>query len=234
MLERLLDLWGLAALGLVSFVVLGAQGHPVDAWLWIVGAAVAGVTTVLLAMTFLLSRRKDRVVSWCGRVLPRLPLPGNLAEKITTSADSLLAGAAVLTSRFPTQVVLFTWTIGLWLLNALAAYFAFRAVGIEPEAAVLVGGLMVVAVSQGLPAPPGYIGTYQAVWLVAYSALGLGPEEKVVAAAIVSHGLILLLTTCYGLLGLQATLVSARELFTLGRRNRPAFAPAGLPSEEPS
>jgi uncharacterized protein (TIRG00374 family) len=232
MLERLLDFWGLATIGLLSFAVLGVQGTSVAGWLWVIGTSIAGVTTVLLATTFVLARRRERVTSFCARSTERLRLPTHLRERISAGIDSLLAGAAVLRSNLATQLLLFAGTLVIWGFNALAAYFAFRAVGLELEAAVLVGGLMVVAVSQGLPAPPGYIGTYQAVWLVAYSALGVKPDEKVVAAAVVSHGLILILTTGYGLLGLQATVISARELLTLRKQPRPALVPAGLPSEE--
>ena len=232
MLERLLDFWGLATIGLVSFVVLAVQGSSVPGWLLGVGAGVAGATTLILIATFVAARNTDSVVSWIRRVLNRLPLSPRLAERVCDVIDSLLAGAAILRSSLPTQIALFGSTWATWLINALAAYLAFRAVGLDPEPAVLVGGLMAVAVSQGLPAPPGYIGTYQAVWLLAYSGLGLGPEEKVLAAAIVSHGVILILTVTYGFLGLQSVLVSARELLSLRKEPRPAFAPAGLTSEE--
>ncbi len=234
-LERLLDFWGLAIIGLVSFVTLGVRGTSVPGWLWGVGTGVAGATTLVLAATFVLARKSDRVRSWCYGLLDRLPLSTRLNERICGALDSLLSGAAVLRSNPRTQAALFAGTLAIWLMNAVAVYFAFRAVGLEPEAAVLVGGLMAVAVSQGLPAPPGYIGTYQAVWLVAYTGLGLGPEEKVLAGAVVSHGMILILTTVYGLLGLHATLVSARELLTLRKQpSRPPLVPAGLPSEEKS
>jgi uncharacterized protein (TIRG00374 family) len=231
-LERLLDFWGLATIGLLSFVVLGVQGSAVPGWLVGVGAGVAGAATLALVATFVAARNVDNVMAWIRRVLERLPLSARLGERIHGFLDSLLAGAAVLRSNLRTQAALFGSTWAIWLINALAAYLAFRAVGLEPEAAVLVGGLMAVAVSQGLPAPPGYIGTYQAVWLLAYSGLGLGPEEKVLAAAIVSHGLILVLTVSYGLLGLHAVLISARELLTLKEEPGPAFVPAGLTSEE--
>jgi len=232
MLERLLDFWGLATIGLVSFAILGVGGTSVKGWLWLVGTSIAGVTTFLLATIFILARKRERVTSLCAAFTERLPLPNHLGERISTAIDSLLAGAAVLRSSLATQLLLFSCTLVIWLFNALAAYFAFRAVGLDLEAAVLVGGLMIVAVSQGLPAPPGYIGTYQAVWLVAFSALGVKPDEKVLAAAVVSHGLILILTTGYGLLGLQATVISVRELLRLRREPQSALVPAGLPSEE--
>lgn len=231
-LERLLDFWGLATIGLLSLVVLGLGGSTVPGWLLGIGAAVAGSTTLILAATFTAARNTSSVMSWICRLLDRLPLSPGLSERISGLIDSLLAGAAILKSNPSTQAALFGSTWAIWLINALAAYFAFRAVGLDPEPAVLIGGLMAVAVSQGLPAPPGYVGTYQAVWLLAYSGLGLGPEEKVLAAAIVSHGLILILTVSYGLLGLHAVVTSPRELLTLRSEPRPAFVPAGLSSEE--
>jgi uncharacterized protein (TIRG00374 family) len=232
MLERLLDFWGLATIGLASLAVLGVEGTSVAGWLWAVGMAVAAAATVALVATFLLAGERDRVSSWCAWLLDRLPIQARLGERVIAAIDSLLAGAAVLRSDLPTRVVLFTGTLVIWLINALAAYCAFRAVGLEPGAAVLTGGLMIVAVSQGLPAPPGYIGTYQAVWLVAYSALGLEPEAKVLAAAVVSHGLILIVTTFFGFVGLQAIVISPRELLTLRKQPRSALVPAGVPSKE--
>jgi uncharacterized protein (TIRG00374 family) len=232
MLERLLDFWGLATIGLLSLLVLAIQGSSVPGWLLAVGASVASAASLALIATFVAARNADRVMSWIRRILDRLPLSTGLSERIFGFMDSLLAGAAILRSNLPTQVALFGGTWAVWLINAVAAYLAFRAVGLEPEPAVLVGGLMAVAVSQGLPAPPGYIGTYQAIWLLAYSGLGLGPDEKVLAAAIVSHGLILTLTIGYGLMALHAVLISARELLTLGKEPQPTLVPAALSSEE--
>jgi uncharacterized protein (TIRG00374 family) len=231
-LERLLDFWGLATIGLLSLIVLSVQGSSVPGWLLGVGAGVASAASLALVVIFVAARNVSSVMSWIRRVFERLPLSDHLRERTCGFTDSLLAGAAVLRSSLTTQVALFGSTWAIWLINALAAYFAFRAVGLDPEPAVLVGGLMAVAVSQGLPAPPGYIGTYQAIWLLAYSGLGLGPDEKVLAAAIVSHGLILTLTAIYGFMGLHTVLISARDLLTLGKEPRPTLVPAALSSEE--
>lgn len=101
------------------------------------------------------------------RVAPRIEARGR---------DALLAFASGLSvlrtpSRFGS--VLF-WTVAHWLLNALAFWFGFKAVGIEAPftATLFVQG--VVAIGVAVPAAPGMVGVFEAVAQVALGVYGIG------------------------------------------------------------
>ena len=75
-------------------------------------------------------------------------------------------------SRFAS---VFAWTLAHWLVNALAFWIAFKAVGIEASffAALLVQGVIVISVA--LPQAPGFFGVFEAAarWtLVSVYAIG--------------------------------------------------------------
>jgi uncharacterized protein (TIRG00374 family) len=101
------------------------------------------------------------------RVAPRIEARGR---------DALLAfasGLSVLRTPSRFGAVMF-WTVAHWLLNALAFWFGFKAVGIDAPftAALFVQG--VVAIGVAVPAAPGMVGVFEAVGQVALAVYGVG------------------------------------------------------------
>jgi glycosyltransferase 2 family protein len=136
--------------------------------LGVVSIAAAGVLGVLYLLVF----APRLVISWferlTRRIAPRFEARGR---------DVLLAFASGLSVlRSPARFTkVFLWTLAHWLVNALAFWIAFKAVGIEASffAALLVQGVIVISVA--LPQAPGFFGVFEAAarWtLVSVYAVG--------------------------------------------------------------
>jgi uncharacterized protein (TIRG00374 family) len=117
------------------------------------------VAIVFLVMLYLLVFLPSTIIRWyealSRRIAPKLEAKGR--EVLLAFA----AGLGVLRSprRF---AVVFLWTLAHWLVNALAFWIGFKAVGIDISfsAALLVQGVIVVGVA--IPQAPGFFGVFEA------------------------------------------------------------------------
>ena len=101
------------------------------------------------------------------RVAPRVEARGR---------DALLAfasGLSVLRTPSRFGAVMF-WTVAHWLLNGLAFWFGFKAVGLQAPftAALFVQGIIAIGVA--VPAAPGMVGVFEAVAQIALGVYGVG------------------------------------------------------------
>ena len=141
----------------------------------------AGTGTIFLvalaAMLYMLVFFPARVISlyelFARRVAPRLEARGR--ELLLAFA----AGLGVLRSprRF---VAVLAWTTLHWLVNALAFWIGFRAVGIEAPfgAALFLQGLIAIGVA--IPSSPGFFGVFEAL---ARTGLGVYGVDKTLATS---------------------------------------------------
>ena len=114
----------------------------------------------LLVVLYLIVAFPDRLIAifeaFARRVAPRFEERGRAA--LRAFADGL--GVLRHPGRF---AAVLAWTLIHWLVNALAFWVGFRAVGVAVpfSAALLVQGLIAVAVA--LPAAPGFFGVFELV-----------------------------------------------------------------------
>ncbi len=106
------------------------------------------------------------------RLVPRLEARGRDA------LVSLSHGLSVLRSprRF---AAVFAWTVLHWLVNALAFWIAFRAVGVEApfSAAVFLQGLIAIGVA--IPQAPGFFGVFETFGKYGLAIYGIAPDTAV-------------------------------------------------------
>jgi uncharacterized protein (TIRG00374 family) len=110
---------------------------------------------------------------------------------------SFAEGLSVL--RHPGRfAAVFLWTLAHWLVNALAFWIMFEAVGLEApfSAALFVQGLIVVGVA--LPAAPGFFGVWEFTAIMGLRMYGV--DENIAGAwAIGFHVLSLIPITVIGI-----------------------------------
>ena len=131
-------------------------GRPVGSWLTAFVVLLIGGVAALYAVV-LFPRFVLAIYGWLAhRLAPRLEVTGQKAIIAFSS------GLAVL--RQPGRFALvYAWAIAHWLLNALAYWVAFKAVGITApfSAALMLQGL--VAIGVALPSVPGFFGVFEAI-----------------------------------------------------------------------
>ena len=128
---------------------------------------------------------------------------------------SFAEGLSVL--RHPARFVsVVWWTLLHWLVQALAFYIMFKAVGITApfSAALFVQGVIVIGVS--LPSTPGYFGFFEAAAKVSLVMYGVS-ESLAVAWALTYHILSLIPITVIGLYYLARSGMRLGELKQIER-----------------
>jgi uncharacterized protein (TIRG00374 family) len=127
------------------------------------GAGLALVAIVGLYLIVFFTEHAILMWEWMARkVAPRFE------ERGRTTLIAFASGLAVL--RDPMRFLsAMAWAIGMWLMNALAFWLGFKAVGIEVSysAALMLQGLIAIGVA--VPALPGFFGVFEK-----FAQLGLG------------------------------------------------------------
>jgi len=98
---------------------------------------------------------------------------------------AFISGLAVL--RHPTRfLVVLGWAVLFWLVNALAFWVGFVAVGIDVPYSAALFLQAVIAIGIAVPQMPGFFGMFEAVGKAGLAVYGV-PDEKAVAWAIGFH-----------------------------------------------
>jgi uncharacterized protein (TIRG00374 family) len=176
--DRVFDALVLLLLGLVALLdpalpaTAEIAGRSVGGW----AGAGALLVALLLAALYLLIAFPSAMISahelFTRRLSPTLEQRGRSA----LGAFSVGLGAL----RSPKQfAVVFAWTVAHWLLNSLAFWLGFRAVGIDVPftAAFLVQAF--VAFGVAIPAAPGFFGVFEAMAVASLALYGVDRASAV-------------------------------------------------------
>lgn len=180
--DRIFDAIVVLLLTAIAIVVPGspAEGASlIGKTAIVIGAGAVGLLGGLYAMVFFPEMLIRVFESIARRVSPAIERRGS--EMLRAFAE----GLSIL--RSPVHfLAVFWWTLLHWLLQPLAFWVAFRAVGIDVpwSAPLLVQGAIVFAVAA--PSTPGYVGVFEAA---AKASLGLYhiPETAATTWALVFH-----------------------------------------------
>lgn len=165
---------------------------------------VLAVGSALYAIVFFPDRLIGLFEIFARRVAPRFEERGRQLLR------SFAEGLSVL--RHPSRfLVVFLWTVAHWLVQALAFWIMFQAIGIEApfSAALFVMGLIVIGVAT--PSTPGFFGPFELAAILGLKLYGV--EENLAAAwALSYHILSLIPITLIGLYYLARTGMHLGEL----------------------
>lgn len=169
-----------------------------------------GVAALLLVLggAAMVAFRPDIVRAVATRLV-RATVP-RFEPRVVTFVEQATAGLAVLrsASRF-TRVVF--WTVVHWLVNALAFWIAFRAVGITTpfSSALFLQGLIAIGVA--IPSSPGFFGPFEAFAKTGLQIYGV-PVTLAVTWAVGFHLLTFVPITAMGAFYFSRLGLSLREL----------------------
>lgn len=215
--ERLLDLWTVVILLLISasFVAFSAQVRRV----LLVGALVS---LALLAVVYFISRRRDQLADWTGRILQKI-VP-KYAEKGGKIVRAFAEGVGLIKSP-KRLVVLLILSVIIWLTSAAIVFCVSSATSIQlpPWGPLVV--ISIIALGITIPTVPGDIGTFQFFSILGLSLFGIG-KETALTFSIVLHGSQYLPTTLTGLVLLW------KESISLAGIRRVAWKEGTASSEE--
>jgi uncharacterized protein (TIRG00374 family) len=185
----------LLALGMLDLPGAGTriiQGRTLEDW---VGSGTIVVALVIGAL-YLVVVFPERVIglyeAFARRVAPSIEARGRALLAAFASGLSVLRSP----KRF---VIVLGWTVFHWLVNALAFWCGFQAVGIDVSysAALVVQGLIALGVAT--PSSPGFWGVFEFVAVIALTALYAIPADAAAAWAVAFHLLSFIPITVIGL-----------------------------------
>jgi hypothetical protein len=163
---------------LLMFVAMLDPAFPRDAAILgrpVSSVAVGGVvfTVAVLVAMYAMVLFPTRVLTLYEALVRRIA--PKLEEKGRAAIVALTNGLSVL--RTPSRfAAVFGWTLVHWLLNALAFWIAFKAVGIPApfSAALFLQGLIAIGVA--LPAAPGFFGIFEALGIAGLGLYHVPPD----------------------------------------------------------
>ncbi|HMC54316.1 MAG TPA: lysylphosphatidylglycerol synthase transmembrane domain-containing protein [Gemmatimonadaceae bacterium] len=166
-------------------------GRPIANW---AGSGVIALVVISLAIYAIIAF-PDRLIGlfelFARRVAPRFEERGRVM--LRSFADGLSVFR-----HFGHFLAVFLWAVAHWLVQALAFWIMFRALGINASffAALFVQGAIVLLVS--IPSTPGFFGPFEIASVAGLHLYGV-PESLAAAWALSYHILSLIPITVFGL-----------------------------------
>lgn len=232
--DRLFD--AVVVLGLM-FLAMASPSFPSHAMAGndtLSHAATGGLAFVVLVVIgmYVFVWFPERIIG-LFELLARRVAP-NIEERGRKVLRAFADGLGVL--RHPARfLAVLWWAVLFWLLNALAFWLGFRAVGIEAPFSAALFLQAIIAIGVALPAVPGFFGVFEAAGQLGLGLYGVGPGLAT-AWAVTYHVLSFIPITVIGAVYFARTGLSLDEIASVGRRNgsggdNDAAAPEPRPAE---
>jgi uncharacterized protein (TIRG00374 family) len=211
--ERTLDLIGLLSIGIVTMFLVSAQAG-LSSIVVDIFKAVAVLIAVILAVIIVGIKKEALIIRGVTGIASKIPLVKRYTARIADFASSLIKGLQGLSQNpkmFAANISL-TWI--LWLTQTSAIYLTFEAFNYPLPFVVAILGGVLMSVSHILPATPGYVGSYEAFWVLIFTLLGVTQADLLLAMGVISHLIGLLPTIILGCVSVVWLGVSFEEIFT--------------------
>jgi len=212
--ERTLDLIGLLTIGIVTMLIVSKQ-ISLDPLVANIFTAVALFIAGILAIIIIGTKKETTILRIIAQVASKIPLAKKYTARITDFASSLIKGLQGLSQNPKMLAINFLLTWVAWLVHTSAVYLAFMAFNypISIVAATLGGTLM--SLSHILPATPGYVGSYEAFWMIVFTMLGVTEIDVLMAIGVISHIIGTIPVIAVGCISIIWLGVSFEEIFSL-------------------
>ena len=178
--ERILDFVGLSLLILLTILV-----YPVD---WINQQIIIGVVVLsLTAFVFVFYFKEINEIFLFDLKKIRL-LQKSTALKIIEILERLINGAVAIRSTNKVMLI-FLYTVLIWLMYCFSTYFALLSTGISIKWYEVCVLMISTTLAISVPAAPAYVGTYHATVVYVLTTFFLINQLDAQASAIIIHGL---------------------------------------------
>lgn len=214
MVERTLDLIGLLTIGFITMLML-PLGTDLPDWILEGFKAIGILIGIILAVIVLGVKRENVILKLLGRVLAFIPLLNRRTNKIVEFARSLIGGLKGLSQNPKMFAVNMALTWVLWLLYCLTIYFFFKAFSYPVSVVTIILGGVLLSLASILPAAPGYVGTYEAYWVLIFMALGIVQTDLLLAMGVTSHLLGIATMIILGCIGIICLGITFSEAFKI-------------------
>ena len=191
-IERFLDLITLLGLATFSFAIATKYGAPAT-WVLEVLRAIGIITAALFLFIILTAFYENATRKAIQAIIFRAPMPIKLKHKALSIYESYAKG--LLSVRSPKLFgPLILSSLAIWLCLFTVYSLSFTAFNVNLPLNLMILGSTTVAILSIIPMTPGQMGTFELLWLLAFTSLGI-PADKALAAAIILRVLTLIFLT---------------------------------------
>jgi uncharacterized protein (TIRG00374 family) len=187
--ERVIDALTVVTLMAIGFVSAPLPGSVNAAS----GARQVGILClVALAIAIIAAWQRDLALRLIRRALPA----GVLSDHLLRFVDRLLSGLTAL--RDPRRALpVVAWSFVIWVTNAAAFYFAFRAFDfpVPFSGALVLQGILTMGIA--LPSTPGFVLVFEGAIVAALALYGI-PQVPAFALAVLYHFTTFIPITAFG------------------------------------
>jgi hypothetical protein len=212
-LERVMDIMALLILAIIGTSIFPVQ----EGQLWLSGMIqnVGSIAAILLIALIILTIRPNifRRIAMPAKRISYLSKIGNMAEDFLNNFSN---GVRSMSARKSNFIGSFTLTFVIWLIDFMAVYLLFRSMSLNVPVIVVLVGFIGTILLLALPSTPAYIGSYELFWVAAFTAIGYGGSEEILAVGILSHILFIAITTVLGVVGLFVLRISFGNILSRG------------------
>src|SRR5437879_12164320 len=133
------------------------------------------------------------------------PLRETWRKKTLRVIESSLIGATAIGRDYKLLAVSILLSLTIWFVSFLGFYFMLTGVGFDATAMAILLGIMLFQLTFILPSTPGHVGTFEALFLFSFTAIGLTTlpaAPSLLATIFVTHALHLILVALLGTAGI--------------------------------
>ena len=211
-IERVLDAAVVASLAFVaaSFMTFHLE-HQVVLTL----ALMLGFGVVIFLSVYLSGYKPALVLSILNRAVSFLP--NSLQTRVMNFASGV-TDAAVAFVKLKWGVLIFLgYTFVIWFLPVAANFMIFASMNVPMLLPAIVIGSVLMAFSAVTPAPPLSAGSFEIIWTIIFTILGVG-VDKAVASGIIAHFAIIAYVIPFGFLSVPWLGLSASDVISFRPR----------------
>ncbi len=198
LIGRVLDIATILTLGAVAALAVWANGDgglsaqaPVPLLPELLAAGLAGMAAAM-AGVLLLSRSQTLRPRLRAR-LPRAAM--TTLERVRPAVSSAIAIGQD-RGRLISMALL---SLVMWVVNFGKVYLLFLALGLPVPAWTVLLGFVIVTLGLTLPIVPGYVGQYEALWMLVFAWLTPIATTQLLAVGLLAHAVILVSVLSLGL-----------------------------------
>lgn len=215
--ERLMDVVGLLAIGIIASILFPTT-DAVQSWIFVIIKNII-IFTSLLTGFFILLVLRPRLFSKIFYPFKKNQRLAKLYDKLEHLLLELSKGVKEISKKPANLVGSFLITIFMWMINFVAVYLLFVSVNFQINPLLVLFGFVGIALGMSLPQSPGYIGTFEAIWLGAFSTLGYEKNEEILAVGILYHMSVIVHNFVLGIIGMFILRLSIKELFSFKKKS---------------
>jgi len=216
LIERLMDVVGLLFIGIIVSFLFYTESL-VQSWIFQLASnalILAAIATAILIFFVIKPKLFIKIFS---------PFKNHrYLKKIYTKLENLIMDLAFGLKEMGKKPVnmasSFLITLLMWMVNFISVYILFISIGFEIEPLVILFGFVGTTLGMVLPQSPGYIGTFEVIWIGAFATLGYVNNSEILAVGILYHVLILVSSSVLGIIGMALMRLSIRDILLSSKK----------------